>query len=89
MVGDMGRYTQFQVAQAVPIAAANEGAGGTAGLGAGLGAGLVMAQQMMGSMQQAQPGGAGATGETKFCVECGKSIIKAAKFCPECGKPQA
>jgi membrane protease subunit (stomatin/prohibitin family) len=30
MVGDMGRYTQFQVAQSVPIAAGNEGAGGTA-----------------------------------------------------------
>ena len=27
MVGDMGRYTQFQVAQSMPIAAANEGGG--------------------------------------------------------------
>ena len=25
MIGDMNRYTQFQVAQSVPIAAANEG----------------------------------------------------------------
>ncbi len=38
MVGDMGRYTQYQVAQSIPIAAANEG-GGAAGVGAGLGAG--------------------------------------------------
>src|ERR1044071_4787603 len=43
MVGDMNRYTQYQVAQSVPIAAANEGGGG-AGIGVGLGAGLTMAQ---------------------------------------------
>ncbi len=35
MIGDMGRYTQFQVAQSMPIAAANEG-GGLAGAGVGL-----------------------------------------------------
>ena len=28
MIGDMNRYTQFQAAQAIPIAAANEGSGG-------------------------------------------------------------
>ena len=28
---------------------------------------------------------AAPAGETKFCVECGKSIPKRAKFCPECG----
>src|SRR6266481_842133 len=54
MVGDMNRYTQFQVAQSMPIAAANEG-GGAAGVGVGLGAGLTMAQQMMGAMRPAQP----------------------------------
>src|SRR6516165_7846918 len=32
MVGDMGRYTQFEVAQSIPTAAANEGGG--AGVGA-------------------------------------------------------
>src|SRR5437016_4666876 len=37
MIGDMGRYTQYQVANSMPIAAANEG--GIAGVGAGLGAG--------------------------------------------------
>ncbi len=50
MIGDMNRYTQFQVAQSMPIAAANEGGG--AGLGVGLGAGLSMGQQMMNSFQQ-------------------------------------
>jgi membrane protease subunit (stomatin/prohibitin family) len=44
MLGDMGRYTQYQVAQSIPIAAANEG--GLAGVGAGLSAGFGMAQAM-------------------------------------------
>lgn len=51
MLGDMGRYTQFQVAQSIPIAAANEG--GIAGIGAGLSAGYGMAQAMTGAMTQA------------------------------------
>ena len=42
MIGDMGKYTQYQVAQSIPIAAANEG-GGAVGIGAGLGAGMAMA----------------------------------------------
>jgi membrane protease subunit (stomatin/prohibitin family) len=43
MVGDLKAYTQFQVAQSIPIAAANEGSG-VAGLGAGLGAGMGIAK---------------------------------------------
>jgi membrane protease subunit (stomatin/prohibitin family) len=99
MVGDMGRYTQFQVAQSLPIAAANEG-GGAAGAGVGLGAGLAMAQQMMGSMRPpappapppadaAPPAGAPSSGgATKFCMNCGKPIPRAAHFCSECGGAQ-
>ncbi len=100
MVGDMGRYTQFQVAQSMPIAAANEG-GGAAGIGVGLGAGLTMAQAMMNAMQpkgeggqQGQPAPAQGQGapegsaETKFCINCGKKIPRAARFCPDCGSPQ-
>jgi membrane protease subunit (stomatin/prohibitin family) len=58
MVGDMKQYTQYQVANSMPIAAANEG-GGAAGIGAGLGAGVAMGQAMMNAMQQAQQGGQG------------------------------
>ncbi|MGH9610767.1 MAG: SPFH domain-containing protein, partial [Bryobacteraceae bacterium] len=97
MIGDMGRYTQFQVAQSMPIAAANEGSG-MAGAGVGLGAGMAMGQQMMNAMHPAPPpanpgpsapaAAAGAVGSTKFCMNCGKSIAKAAKFCPECGGAQ-
>ncbi|HEX4228011.1 MAG TPA: SPFH domain-containing protein [Bryobacteraceae bacterium] len=53
MIGDMNRYTQFQAAQSLPIAAANEG--GVAGIGAGLGAGMTMAQAMMGNMAHGMP----------------------------------
>jgi membrane protease subunit (stomatin/prohibitin family) len=99
MVGDMNRYTQFQVAQSMPIAAANEG-GGAAGAGVGLGAGLAMAQQMMGAMRPAAPAPAApppvdasaaapaAGGATKFCMNCGKPIPRAAHFCSECGGAQ-
>lgn len=55
MVGDMGRYTQYQVANAIPLAAQNEG--GLAGIGAGLGVGLGMGQNMAQAMGQALQGG--------------------------------
>jgi membrane protease subunit (stomatin/prohibitin family) len=97
MVGDMGRYTQYQVAQSIPIAAANEG-GGAAGVGAGLGAGVAMGQAMMDALKKATPavaeagatpaGGATTSAETKFCLNCGKPIPKIGKFCPECGHAQ-
>ncbi|MCX8749340.1 MULTISPECIES: SPFH domain-containing protein [unclassified Snodgrassella] len=44
IVGDMGRYTQYQTAQAIPLAAQNEG--GVAGIGAGLAAGMNIANVM-------------------------------------------
>jgi membrane protease subunit (stomatin/prohibitin family) len=56
MIGDMNKFTQFQVAKSIPIAAANEGGGGIAGIGVGLGAGLTMGQQMMNAMQPGQQG---------------------------------
>jgi membrane protease subunit (stomatin/prohibitin family) len=96
VLGDMGKFTQYQVAQAIPIAAANEG-GGAVGIGAGLGAGVAMGQAMMDAVKKSTSAPAGATApaaagapaaETKFCSECGKPIPRSAKFCPECGKPQ-
>jgi membrane protease subunit (stomatin/prohibitin family) len=98
MVGDMNRFTRFEVAQSMPIAAANEG-GGAAGVGVGLGAGMAMAQSMMSAMKPAQPAEEAAPAtpsvvppagaDTKFCLDCGKAIAKRAKFCPECGAQQA
>jgi membrane protease subunit (stomatin/prohibitin family) len=97
VLGDMGKFTQYQVAQAIPIAAGNEG-GGAVGMGAGLGAGVAMGQAMMDAVKKstsspaggAAPAAAAGTpaADTKFCSECGKPIARGAKFCPECGKPQ-
>jgi membrane protease subunit (stomatin/prohibitin family) len=97
VLGDMGKFTQYQVAQSIPIAAGNEG-GGAVGMGAGLGAGVAMGQAMMDAVKKstsapaggAAPAAAGTpAADTKFCSECGKPIPRSAKFCPECGKPQA
>jgi membrane protease subunit (stomatin/prohibitin family) len=105
VVGDMGRYTQFQTAQSIPVAAANEG--GVAGAGAGLGAGIAMGQAMGQAMSQAvtQPGGAPpaapggpaapaprvgpADPAPGACVRCAKPVPTGARFCPECGAAQA
>src|SRR5205085_313842 len=90
MIGDMNRYTQYQVAQSMPIAAANEGGGG-AGLGAGLGVGMGMAQTMMGAMRQGPSGEqpAAPAGPAGGGAPAGGAAVAGAetKFCVECGKP--
>jgi len=105
MLGDMNRYTQFQVAQSIPTAAANEG--GLAGAGVGIGAGLVFGQTMAAGMRPPEPPpppaapqaaapqpvppapATTASPETKFCIVCGKPMPRSAKFCPECGGSQS
>ncbi len=90
MIGDMSRYTQFQVAQSLPIAAGNEG-GGAAGVGVGLGAGLTMAQQMMNAVQHPQQGGGPAPGggAPAGAAPGGGPVAPAGdtKFCMNCGTP--
>ncbi len=58
MIGDLGRYTQYQVANSIPLAAQNEG--GIAGIGAGLGAGLGIGQTISAAMTQAMQAGSAA-----------------------------
>ena len=60
MMGGMQAYTQFQTAEAIPLAAQNEG--GLAGLGAGVGVGFGVGQQVAASMAQALNPTAGAPG---------------------------
>lgn len=70
VVGDMGRYTQYQAAQSIPIAAANEG--GTAGIGAGLGAGMTIGQTMaagLTAVSQAARPAAEVAGEVTAAIE--------------------
>jgi membrane protease subunit (stomatin/prohibitin family) len=91
MIGDLNRYTQFQVAQSMPIAAANPG-GGAASAGVGLGAGMAMGQQMMNAMnagmqqpQQPPPAPVAApTPEPPAAPAAGAA--GGTKFCINCGK---
>jgi len=100
MIGDMNRYTQFQVANSMPIAAANQGGGGVAGVGVGLGAGMMMGQQMMNAMQPGQqappqppppaaPPAAGPAGPAPVGGAGAPAAGAETKFCVECGKPIA
>ena len=47
-LGDMGQYTRYQTATAIPLAAANPG--GMGSIGVGLGAGMAMGNQMGAAM---------------------------------------
>lgn len=66
VVGDLGRYTQFQAADSLQTAAGNPG--GVAGAGAGLGAGLAMGQMMAGAMSSATNSGAAAKAEDPIAL---------------------
>jgi membrane protease subunit (stomatin/prohibitin family) len=63
IVGDMQRYTQYEVAANIGTAAANEG--GLAGIGAGLGAGMGIGQAIGQAMQPAGAPGAAAAAQAK------------------------
>jgi membrane protease subunit (stomatin/prohibitin family) len=52
MAGDLNKFTQYQVANAIPLAAQNEG--GVAGLGAGISAGVALGQTMAQGLAAAQ-----------------------------------
>src|SRR6266576_14107 len=92
VLGDMGRYTQFEAAQAMRDAAQNPGGG--AGLGAGLGAGFAVGNVMANAMSDATRPRAATANEsvsapsTQKCVKCGASLQAGAKFCSECGSSQ-
>src|SRR3984885_11129369 len=89
MLGDMGKYTQFQVAQSLPIAAGNEGGGGVAGIGVGLGAGLTMANSMMNAMKPGEqtppPAGGPAPSAGPVAPVAPATPASDTKFCTNCG----
>ena len=94
VIGDVGRYAQFQAADAMRDAAQNTGGGGAA-TGAGLGAGFAIGNAMAGAMSnamnqsnqpQATAGQAGGAAAAKVnCVKCGTANLAGAKFCSDCG----
>jgi membrane protease subunit (stomatin/prohibitin family) len=84
VIGDVGRYAQFQAADAMRDAAQNTsgGAGTGAGLGAGFAIGNAMAGAMTDAMRQSKSGGA-TSGVA--CPKCGAANLSGAKFCNDCG----
>lgn len=85
VIGDVGRYAQFQAADAMRDAAQNTGGG--AGTGAGLGAGFAIGNAMAGAMTNAmnQSKAANEGGAKSPCPKCGAANLSNAKFCTECG----
>ncbi len=84
VIGDVGRYAQFQAADAMRDAAQNPSGGAStgAGLGAGFAIGNAMAGAMTDAMKQSKASG-GSSGVT--CPKCGAANATAAQFCTECG----
>ncbi len=93
VIGDAGRYTQFQAADAMRDAAQNPsgGAGTGAGLGAGFALGNAMAGAMSDALRQSKEGttasasNAAAANAGVACPKCGSNNSPNAKFCTECG----
>ncbi|MEK6280700.1 MAG: SPFH domain-containing protein [Acidobacteriota bacterium] len=90
VIGDVGRYAQFQAADAMRDAAQNTGGGGAAtgaGLGAGFAIGNAMAGAMSNAMNQSQnQAQSDAGGGAKVpCPKCGNANLPGGKFCNECG----
>ena len=93
VIGDVGRYTQFQAADAMRDAAQNPsgGAGLGAGLGAGFAVGNAMGSAMTDAMKQSREGSGGGgaaaagAGQGVACPKCAHQNNPGAKFCTECG----
>jgi membrane protease subunit (stomatin/prohibitin family) len=87
VIGDVGRYAQFQAADAMRDAAQNPSGG--AGTGMGLGAGIALGNAMAGAMSDAVKQPKEATTQAGVpCPKCGHHNAPGAKFCVECGTKQ-
>ncbi|MDD4188469.1 MAG: SPFH domain-containing protein [Eubacteriales bacterium] len=84
VIGDMGKYAQYQTAEAIREAANNPG-GGLASAGAGIGAGAAIGKMM------AETLGANTAPKQQearvICPSCGQETDAGRKFCSACGKP--
>lgn len=92
MVGDMGRYQQMAMLDAMQNPSGN-GSGSVAGDMASIQMGMMMGQQMVQQMQgtmnsQQQATSVSSEQETEgpnFCPNCGQKT-EGANFCPKCGQ---
>jgi len=89
VIGDVGRYAQFQAADAMRDAAQNTSGG--AGTGAGLGAGFAIGNAMAGAMTNAmnqKPAETTPAAAKVNCITCGALMLAGSRFCSECGAKQ-
>ncbi|MDD2428755.1 MAG: SPFH domain-containing protein [Eubacteriales bacterium] len=86
VVGDLGKYTQFQAAESMRDAASSEGS--MAGMGVGMGAGMAMGNMMQQAMNQPQSTPQAPQQATVQCHNCQSQIPADSKFCPVCGAKQ-
>lgn len=89
VIGNMGTYTQYQVANSIPDAAKNGSS--FAGMGMGMGAGLGMGATMARTISDAMSGSGNASRPTApaegvKCPSCGNTSPAGSKFCSVCGK---
>jgi len=92
LVGELGRYGQFQAARSIPAAAA---AGGIAGAGLGVGLGMAMGRAMgdaVAAPATAVPPAATlaptpAAPTAVSCPRCGVRLVPPARCCGACGAP--
>ncbi len=89
IVGDLSRYTQYQTAQAIPIAAQNEG--GVAGIGAGIAAGMGMGNAMTAAMmgQQVAPQGQPVVQAAQTAAPVAAATVAATAPAPAAGEDLA
>ena len=90
VLGDMGKYAQFQAAEAMRDAANNPNgmAGVGVGMGAGMGMGQMFTQAFGGAQQQVPAAPAAPAAATVACTACGQPIAAGSKFCSSCGAKQ-
>ncbi len=76
VIGDLNRYTQFQAAEAIPTAAANQGMGGAA---MGMGAGFAFGNMMTNHMAAANLAGRGYPAPDAFNAQSGGAFAPQAQ----------
>jgi membrane protease subunit (stomatin/prohibitin family) len=83
VIGDAGRYTQLQAADAMREAAQNPSGG--AGTGAGLGAGFALGNTMAAALTNTIVPQKETMATTRRCPSCGGENVGNARFCNDCG----
>lgn len=85
VLGNLGKYAQYQTAEAIRDAAKNEG--GFAGVGASFGAGTAIGKMMGESIGNLAHNDKQHQGNMITCPHCKGRVPSLGKYCNLCGKP--